>query len=480
MEDSRPVFKGTWFYIAVAGIFMLIICHSWLSDGMFLDGTLYAILSRNLVNGSGTFWHPHLTNTLFPAFFEHPPLGYGLEAILFRIFGDSRFVERFYSLLTIFLTGMIIVSIWKLILKKSSTSWLPLLFWMAMPTVTWTSVNNMLENTLVIFICLSVLFYIKSLKSNRILFLILSGFMLSSGFLTKGFVTFTPLAFPFFLWLFSGNNKFSSMVSDTCIILISSVLPLILLFLFTGAHEFFPKYIGMAFSKISTGVTADSRFYIIYRLVMELLPALGITLVLLFFYWKNKLSFNIRSSGIRQASAFFSLGLAGVLPILATMDQSTYFLVLSFPFFAISLGLIVNPSVENLLERIDLNSKGYRFFKLTGVTALAAGIILSFYFSGDFNRDENTLKDMRVILAQLEENNTISILPEMYEDWSLHAYYGRYKNISLDPDLNNRHEYLLIRNSLYSDTINKSFERIDLETKEYELFRRKIKVPMED
>jgi 4-amino-4-deoxy-L-arabinose transferase-like glycosyltransferase len=474
MGNNTQTIKGTYFYIAIAGIFMLIICHSWLSDGMFLDGTMYAVLSRNLANGSGTFWQLHLTNTLFPVFSEHPPLALGLESILFRVFGDSRFVERFYSLLTIFITGMIIVSIWKLLLKKSSTGWLPLFFWIAMPTVTWASVNNMLENTLVIFICLSVLFYIKSLNSKRILFLSLSGLMLTLGFLTKGFVTFTPLAFPFFLWLFSRNNKFSSMVSDTFIMLISAVLPLILLYLFTGAHEFFQEYFKMAFSKISTGVTADSRFYIIYRLVMELLPALGIILVFLLFYWKNRLSFSTFRSGIRPASAFFLLGLAGILPILTTMDQSTYFLLLSLPFFAISLGLMMNPLIEVLLEKIDFNSNGYRLFKLFGVIALSAGIILSVYFSGDFNRDKNKLKDMRAILPQLEENNTINILPEMYEDWSLHAYYGRYKNISLDPDLNNRHEYLLIRTSLYSDTINNGFEKIALNTVEYDLFRRKI------
>ncbi|HBQ81732.1 MAG: hypothetical protein A2X05_12235 [Bacteroidetes bacterium GWE2_41_25] len=474
MEDDRPTIKGTYFYIAIAGIFMLIICHSWLSDGMFMDGTIYAILSRNMANGLGTFWQPHMTDTFFPAFFEHPPLAFGIESIFFRILGDSRFVERFYSLLTIVITGMIIVSIWKLIVKKSSGGWLPLLFWITMPTVTWTSVNHMLENTLTIFICLSVLFHLKSQLSNRILYLCLAGSMLSLGFLTKGFVAFTPLAFPFFLWLFKGKNRFLYMVSDTLIILISAVLPLILLFLFTGAGEFLPKYIEMAFNKISKGVTADSRFYIVYRLVMELLPAVGIILVILFYRWIKKLPFNEIRSGLRHASVYSSLGLAGILPILTTMDQSTYFLLLSLPFFAISLALIVNPSVEILLERIDHNSTGYRLFKFFGVAALSAGIILSVYFSKDFNRDENMLTDMRVILVHLKENSTINILPEMYNDWSLHTYYARYKNISLDPDLNNSHEFLLIRTSLNSDTINNRFERIDLKTTEYELFRRKI------
>ena len=383
--------KGTYFYITVAGIFMLIICHSWLSDGMFMDGTIYAILSRNLSNGSGTFWLPHLTDTLHPVFVEHPPLAFGIEAILFRIFGDSRFVERFYSLLTIIITAMIIVSIWKLILKKSSTGWIPIFFWITMPTVFWASVNHMLENTLAIFICLSVLFYLKSLQSKRILFLILAGIMLSLGFLTKGFVTFTPLAFPFFLWLFSGNKRFFSMVLDTLIILISALLPLILLFLFTGAGEFFPKYIEFAFRKISKGVTADSRFYIIHKLVMELLSGLGIILLILLYNRIKKLSFNKISYSFRNASVFFSLGLAGILPILTTMDQSTYFLLLSLPFFAISFGLMVNPSVEILLDRIDYNSNGYRLFKIFGVMALSAGIILSVYFSGDINRDKKTV-----------------------------------------------------------------------------------------
>jgi len=210
---------------------------------------------------------------------------------------------------------------------------------------------------------------------------------------------------------------------------------------------------------------------------MELLPGFGIILLILLYNRIKKLSFNKISYSFRNASVFFSLGLAGILPILTTMDQSTYFLLLSLPFFAISFGLMVNPSVEILLDRIDYNSNGYRLFKIFGVMALSAGIILSVYFSGDINRDKNKLKDMRLIMVQLKENSTISILPEMYEDWSLHTYYARYKNISLDPDLNNRHEFLLVRKSLYSDTINNRFEKIDLKTIEFELFRRKPQIP---
>ena len=453
---------------------MLIICHSFLSEGMFMDGTIYSTMARNMAIGSGSFWKPHFSDTMFQAFTEHPPLAFGLESIFFRIFGDSRFVERFYSVLTTLITAVLIVSIWKQVLKKSKTAWLPVFLWITMGTVQWSSVNNMLENTLIVFICLSVLFYLKSQKSARIVFLILSGVMLSCGFLTKGFVTFTPFALPFFIWIFIRGNKFFSMVLDTIIIVISSLIPLILLYFFTGAHEFLPKYIEFAVYKISEGDTIYSRYYILKRLLMETLPSIVIVLILIFYNWKSKISERDIGSDMRQALVFFSLGMSGVLPILLTMDQSAYFLLTSFPFFAISFGLAVNPLVETWMERINTNSKGYRVFKIFGIVSLSAGIILSIYFRNDFNRDKIKIQDTKVILGQLRENSIINILPVMFSDWSLHTYYARYKKVSLDPDLSKSHEYLLIRSELFSDTINKRYERIDLKTKEFELFRKKV------
>jgi 4-amino-4-deoxy-L-arabinose transferase-like glycosyltransferase len=474
MGNGNQIIKGTYFYIAIAGIFMLIICHSFLSEGMFMDGTIYSTMARNMAIGLGSFWKPHFSDTMFQAFTEHPPLAFGLESILFRIFGDSRFVEKFYSLLTTVTTAVLMVLIWKQVFKKSKTAWLPLFFWITMETVQWASVNNMLENTIIVFICLSVLFYLKSQKSARIVFLILSGVMLSCGFLTKGFVTFTPFALPFFIWVFIRGNKFFSMVLDTLIIVISSVVPLILLYLFTGAHEFLPKYIEFAIYKISEGDTIYSRYYILKRLVMETLPSVIIILILIFYNWKSKISERNISSDIRQALVFFSLGMSGVLPILLTMDQSAYFLLTSFPFFAISFGFVINPLVETWMERININSTGYRAFKIFGIVSLSAGIILSVYFRNDYNREKVKLQDIKLILGQLRENSTISILPVMFTDWSLHTYYARYKNVSLDQDLKNEHEYLMIKSSFFSDTINNRYERIDLKTKEFDLYRRKI------
>jgi hypothetical protein len=372
------------------------------------------------------------------------------------------------------------VLIWKTVFKKTSTGWLPLFFWITMPTVNWMSVNHMLENTLAVFICFSVLFYLKSLNSHRIFFLFLSGSMLSLGFLTKGFVTFTPLALPFFYWLFLRKHKFFSMVADSILLFLSAIIPLILIHFFTEGHEFLPKYIDMALFKISEGETADSRFYILYRLFMEIIPSVGLIILFFFFRRLTKQPISKDRESILLSSVFFSIGMAGILPILTTMDQSTYFLYLSLPFFAVSFALLVNPYVEPLMEKVNYKSTGFSLFKVLGVVTISAGFILSVFFSKEINRDENMIRDMRVILPHLKESSTVNILPEMRQNYSLFTYYARYKDVSLDTDLNNRHEYLLISTSFYSDTINNRFDKIDLKTKEYELFRRKSQIPLND
>lgn len=61
----------------------------------------------------------------------------------------------------------------------------------------------------------------------------------------------------------------------------------------------------------------------------------------------------------------------------------------------------------------------------------------------------------------------------MYADWSLHAYFGRFKNVSLDPDLSNKREFLLIKNEYYSDTLNLNFQIVKLNTLDYQLYKKK-------
>ncbi|MBI9034583.1 MAG: glycosyltransferase family 39 protein [Bacteroidales bacterium] len=149
------------FYLITVAIFMGLISPFLLADGMFMDGVLYAAISNNLSQGIGNFWDLHLTNTLHPHFHEHPPLAFGIQSLFFMLFGDSIFIERLYSLSTFIITGFIITRIWYKVTNASyhKLAWLPVLFWIITPLVTWAAPNNMLENTMMVFT--SFIFYKK-------------------------------------------------------------------------------------------------------------------------------------------------------------------------------------------------------------------------------------------------------------------------------------------------------------------------------
>src|SRR6266571_4350347 len=126
---------------------------------MFLDGVTYASIARNLAEGRGRFWALHYTETIYPAFHEHPPLGFWLQSLWFRIFGDQWFVERAYSAAAAALVGVFIVITWRAaraVPGARDQDWLPVALWMAAPVVSWTIVGNLLETTVAVFVIAAV------------------------------------------------------------------------------------------------------------------------------------------------------------------------------------------------------------------------------------------------------------------------------------------------------------------------------------
>jgi 4-amino-4-deoxy-L-arabinose transferase-like glycosyltransferase len=406
-------------------------------------------------------------------FHEHPPLAFGLQSVFFRLFGESRFVDRAYSILTLIIAGFIILKIWKTSGYKNG--WIPLLIWLITPTVFWTSYNNLLENTLTIFISLSVLFYLKNQENNKLYFILLSGLMLAFGFLTKGFVAFFPWTFPFLLWLFLKDKSFGRMFSDSLMIFFFTIVPLLLLVLiFPLARFSLLQYIdNQVIESIRHIVTVESRFDIVMRLLSEIaLPAV-LCVIFIFTGRIRKVPLLFNTENTRKALVFIFLGLTGVLPIMISMKQSGFYILPAYPLFSIGACILMYPFIDSLLAKIDYESKLFISFKWFSYALFSAGIILSVWYSDGYSRDRNMIKDTYSVLGVIPSGTIINISPGMYEDWSLHAYFARFKNVSLDPDLSNKREYLLIKNEYYSDTLNSGFNPIEINTTDYKLFRRK-------
>lgn len=460
------------FYLFTVGVYLLIVYKDIFSNGMFLDGLIYSTVSKNIADGLGTFWNPHFTATCLADFHEHPPLAFGIQSLFYTFLGGSRFIDKLYSVLTVLVVGFIIHKIWKSLGYKYS--WLPLFIWLLTPTIFWSSYNNLLENTLSVFTSLSVLFYLISQENKRYLFIILSGSVLAFGFLTKGFVAFFPWTFPFLWWIFLRNKSFGKMITDSAGIILFTLTPLLLIMMFPVARVSLLKYFdNQVLNSIQNVVTVNSRFDIVKRLISELAPAAGICIIL--YLWvkirRSKMIFTAES--VRKSLLFLLFGLTGVLPIMISMKQSGFYIVPAYPFFALGLSILIYSYVDSLKMHLNYKSKGFLIFKWMGYGLFCLGIMLSIVFSDHYSRDKNKIEDTYAIIKDIPRGTIINILPDMYEDWGLHAYYARFKNISLDPDLNNRRDFLLIKNESYSDTLNLNYEIVKLNTIDFKLYKMK-------
>lgn len=437
---------------------------------MFMDGLIYSVVANNLANGLGTFWDPHFTDIHLTHFHEHPPFAFGLQSLFYTLFGDNRYIDKAYSLLTYLITAYLIVKIWKqLKLKKG---WIALLLWLFIPVVFWASTNNMLENTLNIFVLLSTLFILKHQDGKGILFLILSGLMLSMGFLTKGFVAFFVWTFPFVSWLVKRKQSFNKMLLETGIIVSVTLVFLSLLFLLPAARESIFTYLDVqVMNSLKNVRTVDSRFFILERLFFELLIPIGICLLVVILFKGKRHSMKLMQTNLQLFLIFFITGLTGVLPVMISAKQSGFYILSTYPFFAIALGALIEPLINRLCDNIKCSQRGIFVLKFTGYVVFLAGIFCCLYFSTTVGRDENKIKDTYQILEIVPKGSIITILPTMYQDWTLHGYYARYGTVSLDPY--NKRTYLLAeRYCPIEASLLNEYQEINVQTADYRLFKK--------
>jgi len=464
------------FFIFVLGLFLVIVGQPLFSDGMFMDGLWYATISKNLANGLGTFWYPHFTNTIFPAFHEHPPLAFGLQSLCFSIFGDGIYVERFYSLGTFFIVGLLIHFIWKEWSGSSKFSWIPLLLWVCIPTVSWTFANNMLENTMGIFLCLSVWFYLRSLKANRWFYLFVSGLMLILGALSKGFVALFPWSFPFFLWIVSRQISFRRMFTDTGMLVGCTLLPFIILLMSsTEAYDSLHRYfIQQVVGSIENVQTVENRFYILRKSFEELIPCFSILLITYFIGRNKKLDATVLKGSMKKALPLFLLALSGVAPMMISMKQRSFYISATYPFFAISLGIFIFPIVKPLFKNLKYSGKGFKIFKVTAYLFLLTGIGLSFAQRGRIGRNRGVVEDVHTILKYVPEGSIIGICPKLRNEWGPHGYFNRYGGISLAPDVQRMYSFFLSKKGCINEKeIVKEYNKIPISLKVYNLYKLK-------
>ena len=445
------------------------------SEGMFMDGLLYSAISNNMANGLGSFWQPYLSNSVFPEFYEHPPLAIGLQSLWFSLFGDSVLVERFYSLFTYLLTGIGLVSVWVQLGKSVKTGWIPLFFWLMVSNVIWAVSNNMLENSMAVFVIFSAWSYLKGIQKQNFLFIILAGVLLSLGFLSKGFVCLYIWAFPLGMFIFTKKITVTKAIYHTLILVTSTLLPVLLLYLFSEAanHSLTSYFNKQVVGSIQNVSTVNSRFTILWEFAQHVILPTSVAVVILIISKVKKRKIAIYKEDKKLIYLVLFILFCGIIPIMISMKQRGFYILTVYPFYGIIIGLIVSSLVKKWMRNLESNTNAKNYLVGILLLLMTASITLSVTSARKTGRDKEELEDCKKVIKYIGTDKEIDICSEtQWNNWSKHGYYARYGNITLNRRGENKQEFFVVNNNeCEADT--KVYTKINLNLSKHSLYQRK-------
>lgn len=410
------------------------------TDGMFVDGVFYAAIANNLANGIGTFWEMQYTTTLHASFHEQPPLALFLQSLFFRLFGDSIYVERLYCFVLALLMIWLMIRTWiEVAGKENNYAWLPVLLWVIIPLNLWTYQNNLIELTLGVLDLTAIYFILKGCRQNSFKWFMLGGLFTFLAFFSKGLQGLFPIIAPMVYWIVYRSQNFTKACFQVLVVTAVPATMIGLLYIYPPANQFFDLYIerrlGGTFHHLQD--TTKSHFYLLYKLGLEMVAPIGVGLI--FWAISRKQILKVRHE-IKAVLFFTGIGLIASLPLMVTLEQRPFYLATSFPYFVIAIGLLALPYVDALMEKLKTKKFNVLNYSLLGLIMIA--IVFVALNAENPKRDHALIHDLSYIRKEIPKRTTISIPTEIDTRWSLHAYFMRYANISLDA--RNKYPYLLM------------------------------------
>jgi hypothetical protein len=441
MIDRLKNISPFW-YLTIAA-FLVLIASTLFQHGYFMDGLLYSTIARNMSVGIGDIWHPHFTDTTGSAFHESLPLGMYLESVFFSIFGDHYWVEKVYSIAAGLLHLLFLIKIWKLINRKdesiSKLSWIPALLWVNTAMIFWSFTNNMLENTSGLFALLAVYLTLKGALEKQLKWLVIAGVVIVLAGLSKSVMSLFPLGAYFLYWISNKHEKIGKAALQQIIIIVTFVAFLAVLLLIEPVRYNLLTHWDVQLSPSLGGDKAVSshRYDIIVRLFFELIPMMVLAL-LFYFIGKGKASEHIKWKSVLF---FILVGLSASVPFMLSPKQSGYYLVPCIPYFALGFGMIMAPTIGNLLAKKNNASNGWKVFRLTALVICFAAFVFVFIRPGKYTRHEERIVAVEVFASHLPKGSTICVCPSVRGDYPFLGYMYRRNYVSFD--LKEDYEYFL-------------------------------------
>jgi 4-amino-4-deoxy-L-arabinose transferase-like glycosyltransferase len=455
-----------------------------IQDGMFMDGMIYCTVAKNLAIGSGTFWDLHLSHSLLNHYHDQPPLTIWIISFFYRIFGNGIYTERIYCLAALISAILLIRSIWKNIYGKGNVIsqywWLPSLFYFITPIVAWSYRNNMEEITMVIFILLSMRAWMKVLVLKKNIFInsITAGVMIFLSTMCKGFQGGFTILVPLSFYFIFRDGKFMNYLKPFLTACAVLIILYGCLYLYLPSREYFQGYFFErlhATFNISGTATTENRFYLLIRLFSELIPVIGLSMIIFLIYrFRIKNTDNDKKKPeFKRAFFFIFTGLTGSLPLMITLEQRGFYLVSSFPFFAMALAIVIIPYLNDLFLKIKINR---RVFNTILSIALISVLFISAKNIGRIRRHKEMVEDVHKAGNELPAGIDLAVSKDQNDNWSLYLYFKRYFDIDIIPvsSLENLHSYYFLKSK--NAVINTDgFTVADSSLHDYILYKRRVK-----
>ncbi len=458
--------KNNQYWVFTILVTSLILLPSLLQKGMFFDGYTYAAISKNLSEGVGSIFNLHYTKTVFPSFYEHPPLVIWLQSIFFYVFGDYYWVEKLFSGIIGIITVFGLLKLFNFFYEDKKFNWFIVFLLVSIPQFSFGIKNNILENTLSVFALFSVLCQLHFFKTRKFIYLILASLLIISAFLSKGLVGLFPLIVPILYIITIAENKKRGVLDNTLLVALTSVVFIIILYLWPELKEFLIKYFNTQVIPAIEGkreITTSNRFKILIKLFLELIVGVLILVLTLVFLKKKE---NIYK---KESVFFLLLGLSASLPLVITLKQRGFYLIPSLPYYVLSLGFIVLPLLYENFE--VLNKKKRKVINVVNLILSITLLIWSLTFDG-YYRDKNMLSDVEKICQKLESGTEVACSKALTKDWKLISFFSRIKNISLTNKVK-QDFFVSTKTEKLSGEITENYIKLNLGLTKYNLYQLK-------
>ncbi|MBK9270279.1 MAG: hypothetical protein IPM48_01665 [Saprospiraceae bacterium] len=436
-KSSPPMTLIGFMLVLVVGIAM--IGPNLIREGMFMDGIIYAVLSRNLADGIGSFWYLEFCGDPKVVFHEHPPLMMGLQSIFFSFCDNCFYNERIFSLLVFLGIAFWQIKIWKMLSPHASMAWLPVLFLMLMPKVAWSVCANMLENTMSFFLCASFYFYLRFRVERNWWWILLVGFTIFGGFMCKGFVSLFVWSIPFWFFVFSNTRNLWAMVTESLALVFGIVFGFVLTaFIFPNAVDsILNKYLTIqVLDSLANETTVSNRFQIVIWFLRESILPVILTIV---FGILVRFKFSKYLPSDRGYAVLMAVALSGILPIMISMKQYSHYITPGLIFFALGLALLCQEVWRGIMNRIEPKFKYVQnalwFVLLLELTGL-------FLIRNIPSRDQEKIQLVKDFEKMEGDKNVIGMNPEVSDDYSIEAYFNRYSRTCFAPNDSSRTYYI--------------------------------------